>query len=222
MIWIPVGKPLWNSAGLGSTDCPAEHDSADWTLNSRAAVVQSAGKRPHARGAAPHTAAEWDIAEPGGHGPVESELCAVRCGRVMVIVWVCARVRHADTCTPAMEMFYHTRHSGEHRRPCRHCAHAPFAGVPPVDRSRSATLAAPLWTRSFLLTAMVVYSHAKCSYSRFIGYTPMQSIIAIQNDVQIMDVWLTTLLVMCQFVWFTMGRRAILGLQYIWLCIMSS
>jgi len=44
-----------------------------------------------------------------------------------------------------------------------------------------------------LLAAVVMDGHAKCSYSRYIGHTPMQSIIAVTNDVRIMDVCLTTL-----------------------------
>jgi len=60
---MALGKPLWNSAGLHSTYCPAQHDSADWTLNGRAvaAAVQLVGKRLHTLGAAPHAAAEGDM-----------------------------------------------------------------------------------------------------------------------------------------------------------------
>jgi len=47
-----------------------------------------------------------------------------------------------------------------------------------------------------LLTAVVVDGHAKCNYSRYIGYMPTQSIIAVRNDVQIIDVHLTTLSLM--------------------------
>jgi len=57
---IALGKPLSNSAGLHSTYCPAQHDSADWTLNGRAvaAAVQLVRKRLHTHGAALYAAAE--------------------------------------------------------------------------------------------------------------------------------------------------------------------
>jgi len=39
-----------------------------------------------------------------------------------------------------------------------------------------------------LLTAVVVDGHAKCYYTRYIDYMPMQSIITIRNYVRIADV----------------------------------
>jgi len=45
-----------------------------------------------------------------------------------------------------------------------------------------------------LLAAVLVDGRTKCNYSRYIGYTPMQSIIAVRKDDQIIDVHLTTLL----------------------------
>jgi len=45
-----------------------------------------------------------------------------------------------------------------------------------------------------LLAAMVTDDRAKCSYSRYTSYMRMQLIIAIRNDVGIVDVRLTTLI----------------------------
>jgi len=45
MIDIALGKPLPNSAGLLFDRLSAEHDSADWTLNSRAAAAVQAARK---------------------------------------------------------------------------------------------------------------------------------------------------------------------------------
>jgi len=44
-----------------------------------------------------------------------------------------------------------------------------------------------------LLCVVTMDGRAKCSYSRYISYMAMQLIIAVRNDVQIIDVRLTTL-----------------------------
>ena len=44
--------------------------------------------------------------------------------------------------------------------------------------------------------AVIVDGCAKCSYSRYVGYTPTQLIIAVRNDVRIIDVRLTTLVLL--------------------------
>jgi len=46
-----------------------------------------------------------------------------------------------------------------------------------------------------LLAAVLIDGCAKCNYSRYIGYTSIQLIVAVRNDDRIIDVCLTILIV---------------------------
>jgi len=139
-----------NTAGLRSTDCPAKHDSADWTPNSRAAVMVAAvwwagnfGRCYMLAGGPARSHRRRRVAEPGGRRWMQGELCRemrLGDGHCMSTCHLpsqpghCARGPHADARTIATETFYHTRRSRECRRPRGHRDHAPSAGALPVCR----------------------------------------------------------------------------------------
>jgi len=125
---------------------------------------------------------------------------------------------HSDARTPATETLPETCRSGKHRHPCQHRASAPFAGT--CEHRRTSPAAATLLSMVPLImqhpanwhgrkcyssativnkklhaciAVMAVDGCAKCNYSRYISYMPMQSIVTIRNDVWIIDAHFTTL-----------------------------
>ena len=112
----------------------AKRDSTDWTLNGRVAAVtaRSVGKRLQACSAAPHTATEADrynvnSVQWGAEGDDDSTS-----SRSLPSQPCCAHIWHADARAAATETFYHTRCTGEPRRPCQHRTRAPFTAAPAV------------------------------------------------------------------------------------------
>jgi len=112
----------------GSTTPPIEPQMAEWRQCGRPGI-----KRLHARSVPCMQPPRETCSRTQRAG--RGELCAVRCGRVMVTVWAvtaCPVNSHS-----ARQHMHSSRrnvlpHTLQCRRPCQHRAHAPFAGVPPV------------------------------------------------------------------------------------------